>query len=467
MPEIVSDKTIFSLLEVMKSIQNVLTSRYSNSYWIKAEMNKLNFYVHSGHCYPDLVEKQGGKVIAQMRSIIWKDDFARINSVFLNTVKEPLKDGIKILFCAKVSFDPVYGLNLHIIDIDPSYSLGDLEKEKAETIQFLKKEGIFDSNKLLPIAKLPQRIAIISVETSKGYADFMNILNNNAWNYKYFTMLFPALLQGEKAVDSIINQLHRIKKAKSHFDVVAIVRGGGGDVGLSCYNHRLLTQTIALFPLPVITGIGHSTNATVAEMISYKNAITPTELADYLLQKFHNFSVPVNNAQDSINRNSKNILGYQNIRFEKSVNQFKSEARNFITSSHYLINNQIRNIQQNTSFILQRQHESHNYTKFTLLKHSVSTFISQRLLISNQADKLSKFTNVTLSSCSKNVQNLAQLISILNPENVLKRGYSITLQDGKSIKSIENVHIGSSITTILSDGTIISNTVSIAKNKNK
>jgi exodeoxyribonuclease VII large subunit len=467
MPEIVPDKTIFSLLEVMKSIQNVLTSRYSNSYWIKAEMNKLNFYVHSGHCYPDLVEKQGGKVIAQMRSIIWKDDFARINSIFLNTVKEPLKDGIKILFCAKVSFDPVYGLNLHIIDIDPSYSLGDIEKEKAETIHFLKKEGIFDSNKLLPIAKLPQRIAIISVETSKGYADFMNILNNNSWNYKYFTMLFPALLQGEKAVDSIINQLHRIEKVISHFDVVAIVRGGGGDVGLSCYNHRLLTQTIALFPLPIITGIGHSTNATVAEMISYKNAITPTELADFLLQKFHNFSVPVNNAQDSINRNSKNILGYQNIRFEKSVNQFKSEARNFIISNHYLINNQIRNIQQNTSFLLQRQHESHNYTKFTLLKYSISTFINQGLLISNQTDKLSKYINITLSRCTENIHNLEQLISILNPENVLKRGYSITLQDGKSIKGIENVHIGSSITTILSDGTIISNTVSIAKNKNK
>src|SRR5690606_5794462 len=154
-------------------------------------------------------------------------------------------------------------------------TLGDLEKEKQETIQKLRDEGAYAKNKSLTMALLPKRIAVISVETSKGYADFMKVLETNEWDYRFYHVLFPSLLQGEKAVGSIRGQLKKIKKLKGHFDVVAIIRGGGGDVGLSCYNHYELAKDIAKFPLPVITGIGHATNETVAEMIAYSDAITP------------------------------------------------------------------------------------------------------------------------------------------------------------------------------------------------
>ncbi len=463
MPEIVADKTVFSLLEVMKSIQNMVATHYSNAYWIKAEMNKLNFYSHSGHCYPELVEKENGKIIAQIRATLWKDDYFRINTIFLNTVKEPLKDGIKILFCARISFDPVYGLTLRIIDIDSSYSLGDLEKEKAETIAQLRKEMLFNANKVVPMARVPQRIAIISVETSKGYSDFMNILDHNPWNYKFFTMLFPALLQGEKAVDAIVGQLTRILQVASHFDVVAIVRGGGGDVGLSCYNNLQLAKAIALFPLPIITGIGHSTNETVAEMIAYKNAITPTELADFLLQQFHNFSVPVANAQLSIIRSSKSILDYQNIRFEKTLAQFKADSRNFINKNKHLLSNKIQSIQQQTSFLLQRQRELQIQSKLTLTKAAINTLESQRQNIALKTEQLSRQSTSALNNCSSRLQNLTQLIHILDPKNILKRGFSITLHQGKAIKSAENITPGTTLTTILANGTIMSNTISTTK----
>ncbi len=465
MPETNSERTIFSLLDVLKSIQRMVINNYKSAYWIKAEMNKLNYYSHSGHCYPELVEKQDGKVIAQIRSTLWKEDFRRINLLFLNTVKEPLKDGVKILFCARVGFDPVYGFTLNIVDIDPSYSLGDLEKEKADTIKQLQASGLFNANKLRPLSLLPQRVAIISVETSKGYSDFMNILKSNSWGYAFFTMLFPALLQGEKAVESIVTQLERIEQVKSHFDVVAIVRGGGGDVGLSCYNHIALATAIVHFPLPVITGIGHSTNETVAEMISFKNAITPTELADFLLQKFHNFSVPVNEAQQSISRNSKNILTMYNLGFEKIVTQFRADTRNYIANNNYQIDKKTQRIQQQSLFVLQRSKELQEQTKLLLSKSTANLFQLRKQTVSSTTELLTKQSQNQLNNQTISLQNLAQLVNILNPQNILKRGFSITMINGKSVKSINNIKKGETITTQLADGTIESNIISTAKNR--
>ena len=221
MAEIVNNRKIFSLIEVTISIQKAIAERYKSVFWVKAEMNKLNHYSHSGHCYPELVEKSDGRVIAQMKSNLWKTDFDRINHNFLKVLKEPLKDGIKILFCASISFDPVHGLGLRILDIDPSFSLGELEKEKQETLERLKREGIFQSNKLLKLPVLPQRIAVISVETSKGYSDFLKVIEHNPWGYKFFKFLFPSLLQGERSIASICSQLERIKNVRHHFDVVA------------------------------------------------------------------------------------------------------------------------------------------------------------------------------------------------------------------------------------------------------
>src|SRR5690606_8335154 len=291
---------IFTLSQVAAKIKKTLAERYSQSYWIKAEMNKLNLYQHSGHCYPDLVEKRNGKVISQIRANLWQSDYQNINKRFLEVLKEPLKDGIKILFLARIHFHSAHGLSLQIIDIDPSFTLGDLEQEKQETIKKLNAEGVFKLNKSRKLALLPQRIAVISVETSKGYEDFLSVLNQNSWNYAFFCYLFPSILQGDKAVNGIIGQLERIKKVLTHFDAVVIIRGGGGDIGLSSFNQYKLSKAIAEFPLPVLTGIGHTANETVSEMVSYYNAITPTKLAEFLIQKFHNFSVPIKEAEQKV-----------------------------------------------------------------------------------------------------------------------------------------------------------------------
>ncbi|MDP4281828.1 MAG: exodeoxyribonuclease VII large subunit [Bacteroidota bacterium] len=432
MPEENSDKTIFTLLEVLQSIQETLSTRYTGSFWVKAEMNKLNLYSYSGHCYPELVEKKDNKVIAQVKSTLWRDDYNYINSKFIRVLNEPLKDGIKILFQARIAFDPVYGLSLRILDIDPSYTLGDLEREKQETIRKLQEEGIFEKNKELSFPLLPSRIAVISVETSKGYADFLNIIENNSWNYRFFHFLFPSLLQGEKAVDGIKEQLERIRKVLSHFDVVAIIRGGGGDIGLSCYNDYLLAREIALFPIPVITGIGHATNETVTEMVSFVNAITPTKLAEFLIQRFHNFNVPVNKAEEIIADRALKIIGEEKSRFQSEIRTFQYTTANILLRSH----NNIRELSATL------HHESQNI--FRDKKEKLIHF-SERLTFRIAAYFTGK--SVALDNLEKNLINMS-------PQNVLKRGYSITFLNGRAVKSISEVHESDTLKTILHEGII-------------
>jgi len=435
--EVINDKKVFSLLEVTLSIKKTISERYQRSFWVKAEMNKLNHYSYSGHCYPELVEKVDGKVVAQMKTNLWKDDYLRINTNFLNTLKEPLKDGINILFNATVNFDPVHGLSLRIVDIDPVFSLGELEREKIETIERLKKEGVFHSNKDLSMPLLPQRIAVISVETSKGYADFLKIISNNSWSYKFFCFLFPALLQGDRSVDSILYQLRRIRRIKHHFDIVAIVRGGGGDVGLSSYNHYSLVKEICQFPIPVLTGIGHSTNETVAEMVAYKNAITPTELADFLIQSFHNFSVPIQQMEEILVSSSRSILADEQAKLLTGARYFKSVTNQLLIHNRHVLRSYSRSASQHLAYYFQQK----------------------KLLISDCLNRFRRGSNSLQKSKLLELSTIEKSINLMDPINVIKRGYTITLKDGKAISSLADVKPGDQTTTITVDGIIVSEVV--------
>ena len=434
MPETYNNKSVFTLPEVTRSIQKTITGRYTTPVWIRAELNKLNYYKQSGHCFPELVEKQEGRVLAQMRAIIWKDDFILINREFQRVLREPLKDGIKILFQATISFDPTHGLALRIMDIDPSFTLGDLEKEKKETIQRLKNENLYDKNRELRLALLPQRMAVISVETSKGYADFLKIIDSNAQGYRFFHMLFPSLLQGEKAIASMIDQLNLIRRVKDHFDLVVIVRGGGDDIGLSFLNDYRLARAITEFPLPVLTGIGHSTNETVCEMISYSNAITPTKLAEWLLQKFHDFREPVEAANKTIIDKSIRLLSEQQARFRSEVKMFRSV----------------------TIYMLQRQKNDMKLQTRSLIQQTGFRFRNEKADLTQLQSRIPVSSNFMLKSRNQELENISQQIKNMSPENVLKRGYSITLLHGKAVKSFEEVQPGDILNTTISAGNISS-----------
>lgn len=463
MAESVDGRKVFSLLEVATSIQRTLAQRYTSAFWVKAEMNKLNYYPQSGHCYPDLVEKADGKVIAQIRSTLWKDDYQRIDATFRSVVKSPLKDGIKILCCARIAFDPVYGLTLRITDIDPVFALGELEREKQESIAQLREEGIFARNKSLPFPLLPQRLAVISVETSKGYADFNKMIDTNPWGYKFFHILFPSLLQGDRAVESIRHQLARIRRVAQHFDVVAIIRGGGGEIGLSCFNDVRLAREIALFPLPVITGIGHATNETVVEMVSYKNAITPTELAGFLLQKFHDFAQPVKAAEEKLVEYAGNIVAGERQRFFHTMRYFRSLTTHLLARSRQEIQLQARDLFKEANLAFLRGKEMQGSLVFKLKSAAHFACSNRAQFVDHTASGLKKATTAFVRHQRTGIASIEKTIANMHPDNVLRRGYSITRVNGRAVTNSDQVRQADVLETILRDGTVISTVNAVTK----
>jgi len=282
-----------------------------------------------------------------------------------------MKDGIRVLAKCLVTYHPVYGLSLRILDVDTTYSQGILEQERLLTIKKLKEEGIYDANKKIPFPLVPQRIAIISIETSKGFNDFIGILANNDYSYKYQYNLFPAILQGEKAIESILEQLRLISIKKDFYDVVVIVRGGGGEIGLTAYNDYSLAKAIATFPLPVLTGIGHSTNLTVSDMVAHYSAITPTDLGYYIIDKTTEFENKILNIAD------------------KLINIINQQQKNY--------ENKIKNLQ------------------FSILRNTSAQLYSYQ---SNLDKTINSFFSVINSNINKSSFNLVKIVHIL--QNLLK-----------------------------------------------
>lgn len=494
----INNKSVYSLLEVTDSIKATISNKYTGSYWIKAEMNKLNYYKLSGHCYPDLLEKKSGSIVVETKAIIYSSDFLSINQKFLSVLKEPIKDGINILFCANIIYTPKYGLQLQIIDIDPSYSLGELEREKSETLEKIKSEELYDRNKNLKLNLLPKRIAIISVETSKGYSDFIKIIKGSPNKYNFFCMLFPSSLEGDKAVGNIIWQLNRIKKISHHFDAVAIIRGGGGDIGLTTYNNYFLAKAIALFPIPVFTGIGHSTNETIAEMVAFKNAITPTDLANYLIKIFDDYKLPLDKAKELLVGYSYRLITSEKDNLKKLKYNFGISTRNIISRSSSNIESTVKFLKNNAKHFLKLEKDYYGINLSDLRKYSGRFIKNEFVNIEVAAKSIKKDSNgymknskinleqltkdlrkefKNLLSSNKNnvhliiqsltrtkdrfvtekfkeIQNIEEKIDLLSPQSTLKRGFSMTILNGKILRDGKEVSDGDSIKTILFESEI-------------
>lgn len=437
------EKKIYTLSNLTQSIQNVINSHCNKIVWIKADIVKLNYYPKSGHCYPTLVEKKNGKVIAELRGNIWESQFEMINNKFKSVLKEELKDDMSVVIQGSVTYHPLHGLALNIIDIDPEYTLGELAREKAETIEKLKSENIFDSNKKIQLPPLPKTIAIISVETSKGYGDFMDVIQKNLWGYKFHFLLFPAILQGERAVATIGQQLENIRNNAAVFDAVAIIRGGGGEIGLSCFDSYTLAEKIATFPIPVLTGIGHANNETVSEIVSYQSFITPTKIAEFLLQKFHDFAVPMNTNVDKI----FNEAGWL---FKGKKADLKETARLFNSLTGNVMNISRGNLNR---ILLQLE----NLGQQAIQEQQTSLLQAKRAILLNAGKPM--------EAAGKTLNFTTEKIRLLSPQNILKRGFSITRQDGKVVSNIEDLEPGLLLETQLYSGKVLSKIETTYKNQ--
>ncbi len=436
-----SEKQVFSLKQVVQSIQKTIEDRYSTNYWVKAEMHKMNRYP-SGHAFPELVQKEDGKIVAQITGTIWKQQLERINEAFVRVVKEPLQDGKTLLLQVKINFHPTFGLTLQILDIDPSYSLGELQREREETLRKLEQLQLINCNQTKEFPLLPKRIAIISGDASKGLSDFYQVLQDNPNKYFFETSLFEAYVQGDLAVQSICAALENIKKQIDLFDIVVIVRGGGAEVGMTCYNHFELCQAIATFPIPVLTGIGHSTNLTVAEMVAYRNAITPTKLAEFLVLTFREFDLEV-----------QQLTQYILLESNRFLNVKQQSLITLANGIHQGVQKRVQHAKERfLSVQFQVQHQTRNQLS---IHHQV---------LQNQETRLKPQVLFLLDKEVQKVNQIEEKVQFLDPIHVLKRGYSITRMNGKAIDEKSIIELDAHIETETIQGTISAKVTSISRN---
>ena len=276
-----------SLLELQERIRRGIEGAVPHQVWITAEIGEIKNHP-SGHCYLDLVDYKEGErgVAAKARGVIWSSAWRMLQPYFLSAAGVPLSKGLNVLLKVQANFSAVYGLSLNILDIDPSFTVGELELRRQQTIKRLQQEGCMEMNAQLQLPPLPRRIAVISSATAAGYRDFMNHLHKNEYGFRFSTELFPAQMQGQEAPESIIVALDKIAEREGEFDVVAILRGGGAAMDLLCFDDYSLAVNIAQFPLPVITGIGHDHDYHIADMVANTWLKTPTAVADYFVDIF-------------------------------------------------------------------------------------------------------------------------------------------------------------------------------------
>jgi exodeoxyribonuclease VII large subunit len=422
-----------SLLELSQSVERVISRTFNSTYWVRAEISKLNFYPKSGHCYPELVEKQSGKVVAEIRSTIWRNTFQSLLIKFKSQTGEDLKEGMKILFSVQVKYSPTHGISLNIVDIDPSFTMGEIAKEKKQAIETLHKEGVFNQNHNLNFPYFPQRLAIISVSTSKGYQDFLETIENKAARFNITMQLFPAILQGDVAVKSITEQLELIQNRISEFDLVLIIRGGGGDVGLNCYNHINMARMVATFPIPVISGIGHSTNETVVEMVANTNKITPTAVADTLVDVFRDLENSLKEAHHLIGSIQEIKVSPQWQRLVNVIRFLKASSSEPLHNEKLRLQHLTSNLGQSSQVLIAKENSK---LKLTI------------------ANKLQYLSLSKIKTSSYNLDFIQAKLQILDPKSVLKRGFSMTTVNGKTVTDIEAINVGDRIDTVLHNGTI-------------
>ena len=273
-----------SLRQLTLLIKEVVNTSFSNPVWVKAEISELHEN-RNGHCYLELIEKdvQSHKIVAKLRAIIWDKTYCLLKPYFETATHAELKSGINVLVLVKVEFSEIYGVSLQIIDIDPTYTIGDLEQRRALVIQQLIADGVFEMNKGLAIPIVPQRIAIISSETAAGYEDFCNQLNQNRLGFKFNIKLFKAFMQGDLAENSIIEAMEKIPVQE--FDVLVITRGGGSKSDLVCFDGYDLANNVAQFPIPVIAAIGHERDTSVVDLVAHTRVKTPTAAAEFIIQQ--------------------------------------------------------------------------------------------------------------------------------------------------------------------------------------
>ena len=410
------EQTILSLSELNLSVKEIIREKFDDSYWVRAETSDVRPH-RNGHCYLEFIEKarDGHSIVAKARGTIWSSTFSLLKPYFEQETGQPFTSGITVLVKVTVDFHETYGFGLNVVDIDPSYTLGEIARNRMLVLKKLEEDGVLTMNKELPLAEPLNRIAVISSQTAAGYEDFNSQLEHNSVGAIFYTKLFPAIMQGDRSEGSIISALEQIYEHKKWFDVVVIIRGGGATSDLSCFDSYAMATHCAQFPLPIISGVGHERDVTVLDAVAHTRVTTPTAPAEFLINKA---TVTINHLmslQDRLVHATRTIISQE----ESQLNAWSKDV--YHTSKSVLQSN------RNTLMFLNEK---------------------LRSIVWRKVEK-ERFA----------IQKFEHFVSLSLPENMLKRGYSITTRNGKTVKSISALSVGDIITTQFSDGEIDSKIV--------
>ena len=397
-----------TLFELNRLVRETIECEMPNEYWVEAELSECR--ESRGHCYMELIEKdeQTSTPIAKASAKCWASKWMLVRPYFERATGQRLVAGMKVLLKVYPQFHEAFGFSWIVTDIDPTYTLGDMARKRQEIIRKLKEEGVFDLQKELTLPIFCQRIAVISSETAAGYGDFCNQLSNNPYGFQFQTQLFPAIMQGEGVEQSIINALERIYDQP--FDCVVIIRGGGATSDMSGFDTLPLAEHVANFPLPIITGIGHDRDESILDMVSHTRVKTPTAAAALLIDHLKEMLDTVMNAQNSITR-----------LVQQKLSTLSAQLSNVSEAIPRLFT------------IVKTRQEA----KIDALQQRIPMLLERRLLAENHR-----------------LQLMEEKLKALDPQLLLKRGYSITLHNGRAVKDATTLKAGDEIETRLAQGLI-------------
>lgn len=430
-----------SISQLTEQIKLVLENELQPVYWVVGELADFR-QAPQGHVYFELVEKQGNQVLAKIRSNLWQFTYRSVAAKFESVTGTSLKNGMKVLAQVSVSYHPVFGLSVNVKDIDPSFSLGERARVRQETIDRLTREGLIRLNAQLPLPKVIQRIGVISSATAAGYGDFVNQLEQNPYGYRIYHRLFNSLMQGNEAVTSLLAALETVESenVQGKFDAVVIIRGGGAQLDLDCFDDYRLAAQIAKFPLPIFTGIGHERDETIADLVAHTRLKTPTAVAEFLLSGFREFEENLGLALQRIDRATRSKLREEEQRIHQVAIRVRSLAIQKLSLENEKVNTYFKRIEQSSKSISR-------YATFQLEAIEKNLTKAFDRFVKKQDEKL---------------LHLEVVIKQLDPHGLLQKGYTRTESNGKPIHLID-LKAGDELITYTSDQKLSSTITKIEK----
>ena len=398
-----------TLRELQRRVKSALEGQFALPVWVSAEISEIKVN-YSGHCYLELVEKGGdnGVPTAQARAVMWRSHYPRISGYFEAETGQRLAAGIRILAKVLVSYHELYGFSLQITDIDPSYTLGDMERQRQQTIAQLQQEGVWDMNREAPMPAVVQRIAVVSSVHAAGYQDFCQELEKSP--YRFEVSLFDAFMQGEAAEESIVAALCAVAERLEKFDAVVLIRGGGSRSDLNCFNAYRLCAHVAQFPLPVVTGIGHDKDTSVADMVAHTALKTPTAVAGWLVERMAEADGWLDYAALQLHDATAAAMHASEVRLERLSGEVRRLSGELLTRQS-----------------LRLEHLG------TLLPEAARDFLTRQTL---------------------RLENAAELIAGRSPERILRLGFAVLRAGGRAVTSAAGVTAGEDVEIEVSDGRI-------------